>query len=74
MTTISAIMLRTQSRTDAKPVIFSGFKPRLLGYAASQRDAAMLGVIHRISSRYMSTARCNFPNGHVSDEFFLLHE
>jgi len=73
MTPIQAIMSEMQPRTDAKPVIFNGFRPRLLGYAATHRDADLLAVMHRVTVQYVSTARCNFPDGRVSDEFYLLH-
>ncbi len=55
------------------PVIFTGFKPRLLGYATTKRDADILAIMHRVGVRYVSTARCNFPDGTVSGEFYLLH-
>lgn len=74
MTPIQSIISTVEVRGDAKPVIFAGFKPRLLGYAASQRDADMLGIISRVRSRYSSTTRCNFPDGRISAEFYMLHE
>lgn len=73
MTSIQSILAELQTRTDAKPVIFTGFRPRLVGYAVSLKDAYRLAIIQRIATNYTSTARCNMPDGRVSDEFFLLH-
>jgi hypothetical protein len=73
MSPIQQIMAQEQPRTDALPVIYSGFRPRLLGYAASQRDASLLGIMSRVSCIYISTARCDFSDGQTSGEFFLLH-
>lgn len=73
MTPIQAIMADLKPRDDAKPVIFNGYKPRLLGYAATHRDADLLAIMCRVTCRYTSTARCNFPDGSISGEFFLLH-
>lgn len=73
MTPIQNILSGLQPRTDAKPVIFNGFRPRHVGYAVDMKEAYRLGIIQRVATNYTSTARCNMPDGSVSGEFYLLH-